>query len=285
MTEKNLYYQNPSQDWRDKGALVDLVLKLKFFATALNLSHERLKMAQEFWPDSSRINDSLRSMIETATAKEDFPAALEFVSASMQITLHGGDTPENARKTAEIYRLLADVKRQKKACLDALTDYDQALDLFRRFPEVTESLYQTHKGKLFCFQQLNQQEDFSSELKTVFKLSEEYRAKIREDDSRQAFFASEQDVFDAATANSIAAHNSREAFASVEASKARSLLDFVESGKSIVEAEKSFGPVAQPLSLEEIQSRLPEQLQFVQYAVLPRQASHLGSIEDAFRFA
>jgi CHAT domain-containing protein len=226
-------------------------------------------MAREFWPDSSRVNDSLRSMIEAATAKQDFPAALEYANESMQIALDGGATSENARKTAEIYRLRADVKRQTKDCLDALTDYDQALDLFQRFPEVTESLYQTHKGKLFCFQQLNQQEDFSNELKTVFKLSEEYRAKIREDDSRQAFFASEQDVFDAATANSIAAHDSREAFASVEASKARSLLDFVESGKSIVEAEKSFGPVAQPLSLEEIQSRLPEQMQFVQYAVLP----------------
>jgi CHAT domain-containing protein len=46
-------------------------------------------------------------------------------------------------------------------------------------------------------------------------------------------------------------------------------LDFVESGKSIVEVEKSFGPVARPLSLTDIQSRLPEQVQLVQYAVLP----------------
>jgi CHAT domain-containing protein len=187
----------------------------------------------------------------------------------MQVALGRGDNAENTRKIAEIYRLLADLKRQSKSCNEALTDYDQALDLFHRFPEVTEALYQIHKGKLFCFQQLNRQEDFSSELKTVFKLSEEYRAKIREDDSRQAFFASDQDVFDAATANTIAAQDSRKAFAFVETSKARSLLDFVESGKSIVEAEKSFGPVAQPLSLEEIRSRLPEQLQFVQYAVLP----------------
>ena len=266
---RNLYYQNPSQNWREKGVLADIVLKLKFFSTALHLSRERLNMAQEFWPTSRLVNDSLRSMIEAATAKQDFPAALEYASESMQIALNGGATSENARKSAEIYRLLADVKRQTKDCLDALTDYDHALELFQQFPEVTESLYQTHKGRLFCFQQLNQQENFSSELKTVFELSEEYRAKIREDNSRQAFFASEQDVFDAAIANTIATHDSREAFVSVEASKARSLLDFVESGKSIVEAEKSFGPVAQPLSLEEIQSRLPEQLQFVQYAVLP----------------
>jgi CHAT domain-containing protein len=47
------------------------------------------------------------------------------------------------------------------------------------------------------------------------------------------------------------------------------LLDFVESGKSIVEVEKNFGPVTRPLSLAEIQARLPEQVQVVQYAVLP----------------
>ena len=269
VSRRNLYYQNPSQDWRDKGTLVDIVLKLKFFSTALHLSRERLSMAQENWSTDSRVNDSLRSLIEAAIAKEDFPAALKYAGESMQVALGRGDNVENARKTAEIYRLLADVKRQTKACDEALTDYDQALDLFHRFPEVTEALYQIHKGKLFCFRQLNRQEDFSSELKTVFKLSEEYRSKIREDDSRQAFFASEQDVFDAATANSIAAHDSREAFASVEASKARSLVDFIGSGKSIVEAEKSFGPVAQPLLSAEIQARLPEQVQIVQYAVLP----------------
>ena len=269
LTEKNLYYQDPSQDWREKGALVDIFLKRKFFASALTLSQERLSIAQENWPTDSRVNDSLRTLIEAATAKEDFAAALKYAGQSMQIVIQRGDSAENTRKTAEIYRLLADLKRQSKTCNEALMDYDQALDLFHRFPEVTDSLYKVHKGKLLCFQQLNQPEDFSSELKAVFKLSEEYRAKIREDDSRQAFFASDQDVFDAATANAISARDSREAFALVETSKARSLLDFVESGKSIVEAEKGFGPVAQPLSVAEIQTRLPEQVQIVQYAVLP----------------
>ena len=81
--------------------------------------------------------------------------------------------------------------------------------------------------------------------------------------------AHDDDVFDAAAANTIAAHDSRGAFELVEASKARSLLDFVESGKSIVEVEESFGPVAQPLKVAELQARLPEPVQLVQYAVLP----------------
>ena len=269
LTDRNLYYQNLTQDWRAKGVLVDIFLKWKFFASALALSQERLSIAEENWPTDTQVNDSLRNLIEAATAKEDFPAALKYAGQSMQIVIGRGDSAENSRKKAEIYRLLADSKRRSKTCNEALTDYDQALALFHRFPEVTESLYQVHKGKLFCFQQLNRPEDFSSEFKTVFNLSEEYRAKIREDESRQAFFASDHEVFEAATANAIAAHDSREAFAFVETSKARSLLDFVESGKSIAEAEKSFGPVSQPLAATEIQARLPDQVQIVQYAVLP----------------
>jgi CHAT domain-containing protein len=169
----------------------------------------------------------------------------------------------------DIYRLLADVKSKTNDCGEALTDYDKALELYRRLPELTVGSYQIHKGKLFCFQQLGQQENFENELKTVLALSDEYRTAIREDDSRQAFFDNEQVVFDAAIENAIKGQDSRGAFVFAEDSRARSLLDFVESGKSIAEVEKDFASVARSLSLEEIQARLPEQVQLVQYAVLP----------------
>lgn len=269
LSDRALYYQTEIQDWRDEGRLADLTLKLKFFSTSLSLATERLRLAQEKWPDSSKVNDSFRTMVEAATAKEDFAAALKYAGDSMQIAAKRPYSTENARTIAEIYLSLANLKSTAKNCDQALGDYDKALELYRLLPEVTDRLYQIHKGKLFCFQQLDRQANFSSELKTVLELSEEYRATIREDDSRQAFFAGEQVVFDAATVNALDEHNSNGAFDFVEKSKARSLLDFVESGKSIVEVEKNFGPVAQPLSLTEIQTRLPEQVQVVQYAVLP----------------
>jgi CHAT domain-containing protein len=269
LSDRALYYQTEIQDWRDEGRLADLTLKLKFFSTALSLATERLRIAQEKWPDSSTVNDSFRTVVEAATAKEDFAAALKYAGDSMQIAAKRPDSTENARTIAEIYLSLANLKSKTKDCDQAMGDYDKAFELYRLLPEVTDRLYQIHKGKLFCFQQLNRQADFSSELETVLELSEEYRATIREDASRQAFFASEQDVFDAATASTLEKHDSGRAFGFVEASKARSLLDFVESGKSIVEVEKNFGPVARPLSLTDIQARLPEQVQLVQYAVLP----------------
>jgi len=268
LNDRDLYFVRDSQYWREKKTLSRLSLKLGFNSTALNFSQEALAIARDLWPGDPRVNDSLNGVIAAAAAMED-PAALKYANESMQLALKQGSGAENTRTTAKINLLLADVSSRNRDCQNALNAYDQALELYRRLPEVTDSLYQIHRGKLFCFQQLDRQTDFAVELKTVLGLAEEYRATIREDDSRQAFFAGEQIVTDTAAVHALQGHDSRHAFDFVEASKARSLLDFVESKKTISELEKSFGPVARSLSASEIQSRLPEQVQVVQYAVLP----------------
>ncbi len=267
--DRALYYQNATQSWRDKGTLADLSLKLKFFSSSLSFARESLSIAQEKWSATSRVNNSLRRMVNATAAQRDISAALMYANESLKTALARGDSPENSYTTAEIYSLLGDLESQNTNCNQALTNYEHALEIYGRLPEVTERLYEVHKGKLFCFQQLNQRDNFSSQLKIVLKLSEQYRETIREDYSRQAFFASEQVVFDLAAANALVAKDREGAFDFVEASKARSLLDFVESGKPIAEVEKKFGPVARPLSLSQIQARLPEQVQLIEYAVLP----------------
>jgi CHAT domain-containing protein len=265
--EKDLYYQSESQSLRDMGTMADLTVKLKFIATSFHLSRETLSMAQAKWPADKRVNSSLRRMVYAAIANNDFEAALKYANDSVQIALDQGVGADSTQTTAESYLLRAEVNG-KQHCADAMADYDKALELYRRIPEFTVSLYQIHKGKLFCFQQLHQQENFDTELKTVLSLSEEYRNTIREDSSRQAFFDNEQVVYEAAIENAINAGDTRRAFEFVEASKARSLLEFVESGKSIAEVVKDYASVGRPLSLEEIQTRLPEQVQLIQYAVL-----------------
>lgn len=270
LSDKTLYFENLRQSRRNKGTLAFLSLKLKFFSTSMSLAREHLRITQENWPDSnSGVNDSLRRLIDAAREKEDFPAALKYAEESLRIAVARETTSENTRTKAGIHLLLADLKSRTKDWTEALMDYDQALELYGQFPEVTDSLYQAHKGKLFCFQQLDRKEDFFSELRIVLKLAEDYRTTVREDDSRQAFFANEQEVFDTATAYALKQRNIPEAFEFGEAAKARSLLEFVKSEKPIAEVERDYASVVKPLSLPEIQARLPEQLQFVQYVVLP----------------
>lgn len=265
----DLYYQSFNQSWRDKDTLADLTLRLKLFNTSLSFSKEALAAAQEFKPESGRVISSLRAVVTTATAKEDFDSALKYAAESMRIARGRGDGSENTQLIAETYLKLANIKSGMKDCDAALKDYDRALELYAHLPELTVYSYQIHKGRLFCFRQLGRAEDFASELKTVLRLSEEYRATIREDNSRRAFFANEQVVYDAAAADALERSDGRGAFELVETSRARSLLDFVESDKPIAGVKRDFASVARPLSLADIQASLPEQVQLVQYAVLP----------------
>lgn len=269
LNDQGVYYESRSQWLRNKGTLVALSLKLTLPSTSLSLSTEKLSVVQEGSATAKQLNDSLRYMAFAATAKKDFDGALKYASDSLHIALEAEDSPENTRTKGDIYRLAGDVKRQKKDYSDALTEYDRALEQYRRIPEFSFSLYQIHKGRLFCFEHQNDEASFASELETVLALSETYRKTIREDKSRQAFFADERDVFDVAIESAIHQRDIRRAFGFVEDSKSRSLLEFVQSGKSIAEVEDDFASIAHPLSLEEIQSRLPEQVQLVEYAALP----------------
>jgi CHAT domain-containing protein len=263
------YYRNPRQVWRDLGTLADMTLKLNLPAASLAFASERLAVARELSPEGSLVNWSLRNVVNAEEAKGDYDGALRHAGESLRLALARGDTPENARTTAELYLSLADVKARAGDCGGALADYDRALELYGRLPELSASSYQIRKGRLLCFRRLGRRAEFTAELGEVLGLSERYRATIREDSSRQAFFAGEQEVFDAAAADALEAGDARAAFLFVEESRARSLLEFVKSGRSIAEVESDFAPVARPLSLAEIQAGLPEQAQLVQYAVLP----------------
>jgi CHAT domain-containing protein len=267
---ESLYYQNPTQWRRANGTLADLALKLNLYSTSFCVAKEALDAAEENSPNQIALNDSLRHIVRAAAAKNDFPAALNYANRAMEAALARTDDAQNIRTKAELYRLVGDIDSEKKDCSEAVINYDQALRFYEQLPEVTFSAYQIHKGRLLCYRDLNQRAQFASELKTVLDLSEEYRRTIREDSSRQAFFENEQSVFDAAADEAISEHNDQSAFALVEASKARSLLESLASQKSIDEVGNDFASVRTPLSLREVQARLPDQVQVVEYAVLPQ---------------
>jgi CHAT domain-containing protein len=263
------YFETSSQWLRSCGTLADVTLKLNCISTSLSFSRELISALPELKGSPRQTNDSLRRLILGSSEKRDFEAALRYAGDSMQIALNQYDGAEKTRATAELYLLTGDVRRQMKDYGEALADYDRAADLYTALPEYTFASYQIEKGRLFCFQALGDHDQFAAGLKKVLALSEQYRQTIREDESRRAFFDHQQDVFDAAIADSIGRGDTREAFTFAETSRARSLLEFVKSEKAITEIEKDFGSAAQPLGLSEIQSRMPHGVQLVAYVVLP----------------
>ena len=269
-SDQSLYFHRSAvQYWRDRGTLAELTLKLGLSATSLSVSREMLSFAEANRFADVRLNDSLDHVIEASLARNDLNGALQHANRSLQIALKRGPGAESAESQAETYRLLGDINRQGGNCSEALGHYDQGLQLYGRAREISLNVYRIHKGRLECFQQTNDEQRFAGELEIIRKLTNEYRQNIREDNSRQAFFAEQQDIFDAATEAALRTGDNRRAFAFAEQSKARSLLQFVTSPKSIAEVEDSFAAVAQPLDLGEIQKRIPEEVQLVKYAVLP----------------
>src|ERR1044072_436696 len=264
----NSYFETSSQWLRSCGTLADVTMKLNCISTSLSFSRELVSALPELKGSPRQMNDSLRRLIVGSSEKRDFEAALRYAADSMQIALNQYDGTEKTRATAELFLLTGDLRRQMKDCREALSDYDRALDLYTALPEYTFTLYQIQKGRLFCFQELGEHDQFAATLQKVLALSEQYRQTIREDESRRAFFDHQQDVFDAAIADSIRRGDPREAFTFAETSRARSLLEFVKAEKSITEIEKDFGSPAHPLGLNEIQSRMPEGAQIVAYVVL-----------------
>ena len=269
MIRPDAYLVSKTQYWRNKGNLAELMLDFGFFSTAFDAANEEVSVAREVLPEADLIDSSLRRLSLISAEKKDFETALRSIGESKEIAGKREESQQNDFSTAENFLIGGDVQRRNQNCGAALADYEKAQIYYAKNSELTVSNYAVHRGKLLCFNALKKQSEFQTELETVLKLSEEYRLKIREDESRQAFFDNEQTVFDAAIENALANGETNRAFEFAEISRARSLLDFVQSKKSIAETEKDFVEISKPLTLDEIKARLPENIQILQYAVLP----------------
>ncbi len=286
MGNNDLYYVNPGNICRSLLTSSNLSAKLELNRSAADFARESLELSQKVANSTDLVNDSMKNLTRALASNKQFDKALEIADESNRIALSRGPGEENDKTIADTFLSRANLKGlDMQNCGDALPDYERSLEYYGKVPQATFNLYRVHKGKLFCFHTLKLQNEFENELDTVLQISEENRRNIREDALRQAFFENEQKVFDTAIANALQQGANQKAFERLETSKARSLLDFIKSEKSIVEAEKEFGSVTKSLTLQEIQARLPENVQVIQYAVLPEKLAIWTLTKDRFEFS
>ncbi|HEX8087738.1 MAG TPA: CHAT domain-containing protein, partial [Blastocatellia bacterium] len=167
---------------------------------------------------------------------------------------------------------LAHLYREMGAFDQALSYYNQAIELHRQM-NLQIYVAEAHKGKLQSLIGLKDERAVVEQIKTSVSLLEQDRPRILEDSNRNNYFDLAQDTYDLAIDFTYSHLNdSRAAFDYSEASRARSLLDLLLAGGDVVTSRE--GPdvrvsgVARSLSLAEIQRRLPEKSQILQYAVL-----------------
>jgi CHAT domain-containing protein len=95
-----------------------------------------------------------------------------------------------------------------------------------------------------------------------------------EEQQKNSYFDSENDVFETAIEFEYERKNFEASYNYAEGASARSLLDFLEKGKSSIksapENDYSYELKSKPLGLREIQKHMPEDVQILQYTVLDK---------------
>ncbi len=151
--------------------------------------------------------------------------------------------------------------------------FDQSIELYEGLDSQEALKYSAHKGRLLSALAGGETQLLEKEIETVLKLFEEYRVRIREESNRNSFFDLEQSIYDVAIDFEFAQkQNAQAAFELSERCRGRSLRDLVSNAPLAIEdavtPDLRHQQIAPPLSLTEIQSRMPQQAQLVQYAVL-----------------
>ncbi len=161
--------------------------------------------------------------------------------------------------------------REQGQFAKAISYYDQTISVGENL-RFQNTLYEAHKNRLFCYLALKDDRAAAEELRNTMGLAEKYRSTIVEVDNRNGFFDIQQNVYDLAIDFAYSREDDPQtAFRYSEDSRSRSLLDSVIGQARISDKQApdvSFASVTQPLSLADIQRRLPANAQILQYAVL-----------------
>ncbi len=152
----------------------------------------------------------------------------------------------------------------------ALSHYKEAVGLYdlSRFPFFR---YSAQKGVALTY--LTQKNDNAAEkeIEKTLNLFEQYRQKIKEESNRNSFFDNEHDIYDIViNFQHLRKNNFDRALEYSEISRSRSLLDSMNIRAQVIEngneKDLHFSSISQPLGLSDIQTKLHDDVQIIQYS-------------------
>ncbi|HVG34293.1 MAG TPA: CHAT domain-containing protein [Pyrinomonadaceae bacterium] len=264
-------YAEPLQVWRSHFLMATPLHLLGLNAAAADFQKEALRVAIEAglpyyicrsYIGLGLIYGSQRNYEEaTRNARLAFDLAKNISSDAIR-----ADTlAYSSLQLGHLYRQAGDFDK-------AMASYDQVLKTYDG-SDYQAFLYAAHKGKLLSCIAQGVCPSVEQEIEATLHLFENYRSKILEEENKFIFFDAEQSVYDVVIdyEHSVK-HNFQTAFEFSERSRARSLLDLTNtetlSLKIQHHQDKGSALVSRPMEMWEIQQRMPEQAQILQYAVL-----------------
>lgn len=264
-------YAEPMQRWTMFAQLGFSTTSKQLHQAALLYQKQAFDLAREM-DRPSLLARSYGFVGSAYAALKQYPEALNEATKGYEVFSSMSATEEGRAQMAIVSWLLGEIQRESGRCDKAIEAYDRCIDLYREM-EFEYFSYAAHKGKLFCYYAGGDDKATENELPTVLKLFEEYRLTITKESERISFFAMEQSVYDLAIEYEFGRRNNPvKAFEYSEASRARALLDAVSGSTSVEKTsyglDLSITPGSKPLSLGEIQAKMPAAAQILQYAIV-----------------
>jgi CHAT domain-containing protein len=265
------YPMDPSRRWPVYGAVSGTFSDLNLLLTAIACQKEALHLANEMNRplQQSRSHNFLGEIYgklnNYGEAMKHFERVLE-LSRSVP-----GDGDAQNMQAHSLLRL-GHIHRKTENLAQALNYYDESARLYEQMNGAS-SIFNAHRGKLLVYLALRDDQSVQKELQIAEQLFEKDRAKIIEENLRNSFFDAGQDIYDLAI--QFYAENPRrpeQAFDYSERSRARSLLDLMQTGTNDDGEHQADDPellsAVAPSSLSKIRREMPPSVQIVQYALL-----------------
>jgi len=266
------YYVSHRQLWRSLNSITDTLFALRFLAAAEAYEKEALQLALAELHDPVLIHNTYLRLGQIYAGRKQYPDALQSLQRSFTAIDNISRDPATKKLLGLSILQTANVSRQSGDCSAALESYRQASEEFTS-SEYELYKYGTHKGKLLCYLRNSDHAAIQEELPTVLNLFEKNRRQIKDEQDRNHFFDTEQDIYDLAIEYEHDRQNDERGFEYAETSRARSLLDAINRNGGASDARTSTDIVVtaarQQLNLIQLRERLPANLQLIQYAVLP----------------
>ena len=261
---------SPRQDWRTYTYTAQTFYTLRKYDAAVAYEREALSLSIDQLPDPSLTHFSHTRLGMILAAMRDYNGAFKEAGAGLEVARSAERDSSSRKMMAYSFMQLGHLTRQSGDCDAALPHYDEAVRMYDAMQIGNLDSYDAHKGRLLCYLKRGVDAVIEEELTRVLALFEQDRAEIAEEQNRNSFFDSEQDVYDIAINYAYARGDKRRAFEYSEQSRGRSLLDLVThgSGAAGTDLDVTINANASPLDLAALKAQLPSGAQVVQYTVL-----------------
>lgn len=266
-------YVEPQQRWTMFAQIGLCMSSMQIHGAALLYHKQALELAREMGRPLS-LARSYGYLGSTYAMLKQYPEAINEATKGYEVGASISQTQEGREMMAFTSWLLGDIQRESGHCDKAIAAYDRSIDLYREL-EFDYYKYAAHKGKLFCYSALGDDQATGKDLPPLLERFEEYRSTITRESERNSFFAMEQSVYDLAIDYEFERKKDPvRAFEYSEASRARTLLDAVTGSTAVLQMpygpDLSVPPAGKALILGEIQARMPGAAQILQYAVVEK---------------